>query len=163
MSEKQTSDNYLNIINIYLKRRVKGNMSKTAIRILIADDEHIMLTLLAAMIRREGYQNVELAKNGHEALRKFLVQKPQIVFLDIEMPELDGLETLRAIREFGITTQVVMVSATATAERVGAAREGGASGFIVKPVSQKRISDAIQSCLKLGAKNEGAIELFVLP
>ena len=124
-------------------------MPQAETRILIVDDEHITLTLLVAMIRREGYQNIEMAKNGRDALKKFLVQKPHIVFLDIEMPELDGIATLHAIKEFGINTQVVMVSATLTAERVNAAREGGAAGFIIKPVSPKRIVDAIANCLKL--------------
>lgn len=138
-------------------------MPQTEIRILIVDDDHITLTLLVAMIRREGYQNVEIAKNGHDALKKFFVLKPHIIFLDIEMPELDGIATLRAIKELGITTQVFMVSATATAELVGSARKEGAAGFIVKPVSQKRIADAIQSGLKLSSNEEGDIELLVLP
>lgn len=137
-------------------------MPNSAIRILIVDDDHITLSLLVAMARREGYQNVEMAKNGRDSLKKFLVQQPHIVFLDIEMPELNGIETLRAIKKYGIATQIVMVSATATADRVSAAREAGAAGFIVKPASQKRIGDAIQSCLKLRSHEEGDIELFVL-
>lgn len=137
-------------------------MPNSAIRILIVDDDHITLNLLVAMARREGYQNVEMAKNGRDSLKKFLVQQPHIVFLDIEMPELNGIETLRAIKKYGIATQIVMVSATATADRVSAAREAGAAGFIVKPASQKRIGDAIQSCLKLRSHEEGDIELFVL-
>jgi len=71
-------------------------MPESAIRILIVDDEHLTLNLHVSMVRREGYQHVESAKNGHEALKKFLVLKPQIVFLDIEMPDLDGIDTLRA-------------------------------------------------------------------
>lgn len=137
-------------------------MPNSAIRILIVDDDHITLNLLVAMSKREGYQNVEMAKNGRDSLKKFLVQKPHIVFLDIEMPELDGIETLRAIKEYGITTQIVMVSATATADRVSAAKAGGASGFIVKPASQKRIGDAIRACLKRATQEEGDIELFVM-
>lgn len=137
-------------------------MQETNIRILVIDDDHLMRTLIVALVRREGYDNVEAAKSGLEGLKKFLVLKPQIVFLDIEMPELNGIETLRAIKEYGITTQVVMVSATATADRVQSAKEGGASGFIVKPPSQKRIGDAIKSCLERATHDEGDIELFIL-
>ncbi len=137
-------------------------MPESNTRILIADDDHLTLSLLATTVKREGYPLVEIAKNGHEALKKFLVFKPHIVFLDIEMPELDGIETLCAIKEFGITTQVVMVSAALSADRVKAAREGGAAGFIVKPATQKRLGDAIESCLKIAVKTEGDIELFVL-
>jgi two-component system chemotaxis response regulator CheY len=137
-------------------------MPESAIRILIVDDEHLTLNLHVSMVRREGYQNVEAAKNGHDALKKFLVLKPHIVFLDIEMPDLDGIDTLRAIKEFGITTQVVMISASLTSERVSAAREGGAAGFIVKPASQKRLADAVQACMKRCGQEEGDIELFIL-
>lgn len=121
-----------------------------------------MLTVLVGLIRREGYENIEIAKNGVEALKRFPVLKPHIVLLDIEMPEMDGITALHAIMEYGITTQVVMVSATATAERVEAAKAGGAAGFIVKPVSQKRIGDAIRVCLKRASQVEGDIELFLL-
>ncbi len=137
-------------------------MSKSATRILIVDDDNITLTLLVAMTKSEGYQNVEIARNGREGLKKFLVQKPHVVLLDIEMPELDGISTLQAIKEFGITTQIIMISATATADRVSAANKGGASGFIVKPASQKRLGDAIQSCLKRATQEESDIELFVI-
>jgi DNA-binding NtrC family response regulator len=138
-------------------------MPKASTRILIVDDDAVTLNLLVNMTKFEGYLNIEMAKNGHEGLKKILVHKPHIVFLDIEMPELDGIATLRAIKEFGITTQVVMISATATSERVNSARDGGAAGFIVKPVSPKRIGDAIVSCLKLSNQEEGPIELFILP
>lgn len=137
-------------------------MPSSTTRILVVDDDHLTLTLLTAMLKREGFNNVEVAKNGRDSLKKFLVQKPHIVFLDIEMPELDGIETLRAIKDYGITTQIVMVSATATADRVSAAQKGGASGFIVKPASQKRMADAIHACLKRASKEEGDIELFIL-
>lgn len=138
-------------------------MPESDIRILFVDDDHITLTLLVSMARRDGYQNVDTAKSGREALKKFLVFKPDIVFLDIEMPELDGIGTLRAIKQFGFPTQVVMVSATLTADRLSAAKEEGAAGFIVKPASPKRLADAIESCLKLNSQQAGKNELFVVP
>lgn len=137
-------------------------MADSSIRILAVDDDRLLLTVIVSLIRREGYENVEIARNGVEALKRFPVMKPHIVFLDIEMPEMDGIAVLNAIREYGITTQVVMVSATATAERVEAAKAGGAAGFIVKPISQKRIGDAIRVCRKRASQVEGDIELFLM-
>jgi two-component system chemotaxis response regulator CheY len=130
-------------------------------RILVVDDDRLMLTILVGLIRQEGYEKVAVARDGSEALKKFLVIKPQIVFLDIEMPELDGIETLRAIKEYGINTQVVMISGRPTSVRVEASKEGGAAGFLVKPISQKRIGDAIQACLKRADGIAGDVELFM--
>lgn len=130
-------------------------------RILVVDDDRLMLTIMTGLIRQEGYESVDQARDGSEALKKFLVQKPNIVFLDIEMPELDGIETLRAIMDYGINTQVVMISARPTASRVEAAKEGGAAGFLVKPISQKRVGDAIGACLKRADRVAGEVELFI--
>ena len=129
--------------------------------ILVVDDDRLMLTILVGLIRQEGFERVEQARDGNEALKKFLVRKPPIVFLDIEMPELDGIETLRAIKEFGVSTQVVMISARPTAHRVEAAKEGGAAGFLVKPISQKRIGDAIRACMRRADRIAGDVELFI--
>lgn len=84
--------------------------SKT--RVLLVDDERTMLMILLDLLRKEGYENVEFAKSGNEALKKIPIFKPNVVFLNIEMPELDGFMTLEAIKEFGINTQVVMIGGT---------------------------------------------------
>jgi DNA-binding NarL/FixJ family response regulator len=98
---------------------------------------------------------------GKEAVAKFLQSRPDIVFLDIEMPDFDGLQTLKAIKEFGIVTQVVMVTATPMTQYVKAAKEGGAAGFLVKPVSPAKVANAVHTCLERMRKEEGGIELFV--
>ncbi len=120
--------------------------------ILVVDDDRMMLTMLAGLIQHEGYKQVERANGGKEALRKLLQLKPDIVFLDIEMPEIDGLETLRAIKrygqEHGIASQVVMVSATPSSHNVKTALEIGAVGFLVKPLSARNVAEHIKACLK---------------
>ncbi len=119
-------------------------MSK--LQILVVDDDRLMLTLFVGVLRREGYQSVDIAKSGKDALEKLKEQRPDIVFLDIEMPELSGLDVLKAIKELGIETKVVIVTATPSAQNVMAARDGGAAGFLVKPVSPKKVADAIKAC-----------------
>lgn len=136
-------------------------MIDTETRVLLIDDERFIVTILLDLLRKEGYDNVEFAKSGNEALKKIPLFKPNVVFLDIEMPELDDFTTLAAIKEFGINTQVVMISGTPTAARVEAAKKGGAAGFIVKPVTPKRIGDAMRICLERARHEEGDIELFV--
>ena len=126
-------------------------MNKSEVRILIIDDDQLMRTIIVSLIHREGYESVMTAKSGKEGIEKFLIQRPQIVFLDIDMLGLNGLETLHAIMGTGISTQVVMLSGIATDETVTEARKEGATGFIVKPPSQRKISDAIESYLKSSA------------
>lgn len=130
-------------------------------RILVVDDDRLMLTLMVGVLRQEGFLDVEKAGNGKQALAKFLQIRPDIVFLDIEMPDVSGLETLQAIKAFGIITQVVMVTATPTAQNVRSAQESGAAGFLVKPVSPAKVANAVKACLARARQEEGAIELFI--
>ena len=130
-------------------------------RILVVDDDRLMLTLLLGVLRREGYHHVEKAASGKEALDRFLHNPPDIVFLDIEMPVLDGLQTLKAIKAFGTVAQVVMVTATPTAHYVQAAKDGGAAGFLVKPISPAKVVNAVQECLARMRKETGSIDLFM--
>ena len=129
-------------------------------RILVVDDDRLMRTLLVGLLRHEGFHRVVRATGGKEALLKFLQTQPEIVFMDIEMPGISGIETLRAIREFGTVAQVVMVTATATAQNVKQAMEAGAAGFLVKPVSPAKVVAAMQTCFERASKEEGSIELF---
>ena len=131
------------------------------VRILVVDDDRLMLTLMLRVLRQEGFHHVEKASNGKDGIAKFLQTRPEIVFLDIEMPEINGIETLKAIKEFGLVTQVVMVTATPTAQYVNASKEGGAAGFLVKPVSPAKVANAVKACLENARKEEGDIEIFV--
>jgi CheY-like chemotaxis protein len=131
-------------------------------RILVVDDNHLMLTVLVSLLRKEGYVHIETARLGKEAVVKFLQIRPDIIFLDIEMPDFNGIETLKAIKEFGTVAQVVMVTATATALIVKSAQEGGASGFLVKPVSPAKLTNAISICLERAIREEGSVEFFGL-
>jgi two-component system chemotaxis response regulator CheY len=131
-------------------------------RILLVDDDRLMLTLLLGVLRHEGFHHVEKAASGKEALERFLLHPPEIVFVDIEMPVLDGIQTLKAIKAFGTVAQVVMVTATPTAQYVKAAKAAGAAGFLVKPISPAKVVDAVRDCLERIRQEEGSIDLFRL-
>ncbi|MCP5279496.1 MAG: response regulator [Thiobacillus sp.] len=118
-------------------------------RILVVDDDRLMLTLLIGVLRQEGFHDLDKASSGAEALEKCLASPPDIVFLDIEMPGMNGIETLDALKKQGVQTQVVLVSATPRTQYVMEAKELNAAGFVVKPMSAKVVSDAIAKCLKL--------------
>ena len=114
-------------------------------RVLIADDEQTMRTLLADLLRQEGCKVVARAVNGIEAFEFYKSKKPDIIFLDINMPEEDGIDTLKRIREEDKETFVCMVSADAYPETVKRAVSQGVSGFVVKPLSQSRVHDVVMN------------------
>lgn len=123
-------------------------------RILVVDDDRLMLTLLVGVLRQEGFHRVDKASSGMETLEKCKAEPPDIIFLDIEMPEMSGIDTLKALQEQGISSQVVLVSASPTAEYVMAAKDNHAASFVVKPASPKIISEAIAKCLKNAASTK---------
>lgn len=123
-------------------------MKTSTLRILIVDDDHLMLTLLTGVLKQEGYTLIDRAKSGREALEKCAENPPDIIFMDIEMPEMNGIETMQALHEQGVKSHVILVSANPKTEYVMSAKEKQAEGFVVKPLSAKIVSNAIEHCLK---------------
>jgi len=117
-------------------------------RILVVDDDHPTLTLLARILRNEGFHFVEKANSGQAALEKCQTSPPDIVFMDIEMPDLSGIETMQMMHDQGIPALVVLVSASPLSQYVMAAKQNNAAGFLVKPLSPKLVSDTIKKCMK---------------
>jgi CheY-like chemotaxis protein len=134
-------------------------MSEHNPKILLVDDDSVMRTLLAQLIKREGFTDIQCVGSGKDAVAKFPVLHPDVVFLDIMMPGMNGLETLRALREFGTSMHAVMISGTPKAQYVIEARDLGAAAFLVKPLSQKKIGDAIRYCIEHA--HAGSVDLFI--
>jgi DNA-binding response OmpR family regulator len=117
-------------------------------RILIADDEPHILRSLGFVLRRAGYDILE-ARNGEEALRVIRQERPDLVFLDIMMPELDGYEVCRRIKSSAdlASTYVIML----TAKGVEGDRErglaAGADAYITKPFSPSRAVQRVNAIL----------------
>lgn len=104
-------------------------------RILIVDDDEKNLKLMSVVLKSEGY-TYETAKNGIEALKKAEEFLPDLIYLDIMMPEMDGYEVLRRLRENSLTREIPVVMVTALADRESKLKglSQGASDFITKPV-----------------------------
>ena len=117
-------------------------------RILVVDDDRIMLTLLISILKHEGFHHVDKASSGEEALEKCAESPPDIIFMDIEMPGMNGIEAMEAVHQRNVATQVILVSANPKTQYVMSAKEHKAAGFVVKPMSPKVVSDAIAKCLK---------------
>lgn len=106
--------------------------------ILVVDDEEAILTSLSSILRDEGYE-VAVAKNGVEALRAYTLDPPDLMILDIWMPEMDGMEALRRIRELVPTAQVMMMSGHGSIETAVKAIKLGAYDYIEKPLSLENV------------------------
>ncbi|MFC5301031.1 response regulator [Azospira restricta] len=118
-------------------------MSRTAPKILIVDDNDLMRTLLRGILRGEDYEIVGEAKNGLLAVDAVQRYLPDIVCLDVMMPEMDGLEALQAIKEFRPETMVVMITGSPSKENVEESIQGGAAGFIIKPFNAAKVLDTL--------------------
>lgn len=102
-------------------------------RLLIADDALIMRMKIRDVAQKAGWTVVGEASNGAEAVAKYAELRPDLVTMDLVMPELDGLEALRAIRGQFPAAAVVMISAVNQKERLLECIVAGAVDFIVKP------------------------------
>lgn len=103
-------------------------------RILVAEDEHLLARGLANELQTLGYEVIGPAPNGRRAVEMASVDKPDLALLDIRMPEMDGLQTAKALYEnFGVP--IIIVSAYSDSQYIGEAVELGVFGYLLKPVN----------------------------
>jgi DNA-binding response OmpR family regulator len=112
-------------------------------RILVVDDERDVRSLVCHILTDQGYQ-VDQAVDGREALDKILASRPDLVVLDLMMPEVDGWQVLRELQGFAVRPRVVVLSAFGDAKRVA---EAGAIGFLAKPFRFAQLLDTCQRAL----------------
>jgi two-component system, chemotaxis family, chemotaxis protein CheY len=112
-------------------------------RILVVDDAAFMRMMIKNILSKNGYEIVGEAENGHVAIELYKKLKPDLVTMDITMPEMNGIEGVKAIREFDPNANIIMCSAMGQQAMVMEAIQAGAKDFIVKPFQQDRILQAI--------------------
>jgi two-component system chemotaxis response regulator CheY len=125
--------------------------------VIIADDDDITCGLLRNVLRSIGMRVVAEARDGQEALAKFQKHQPQVICLDIEMPEMDGLAVLGKIRDANAATVVLMISGVATGTNVRQAQSSRADGFIVKPLNTAKVAEEIQRGLLRAQERPGEV------
>lgn len=116
-------------------------------KILVVDDAAFMRMMVKDILTKGGYEVVGEAKDGSEALDKYAELKPDLVTLDITMPNVDGLQALKNIIAEFPDAKVIMCSAMGQQSMVIEAIQSGAKDFIVKPFQGERVLEAVQKAI----------------
>ena len=115
--------------------------------VLIVDDAAFMRMMLKDILLRGGYQVVGEAENGQRAIELYKELKPDLVTMDITMPELDGISALKEIRAYDPDAVVIMCSAMGQQALVIDAIGAGAKDFIVKPFQPERVLESVKKAV----------------
>lgn len=116
-------------------------------RILVVDDATFMRLMIKDILNKNGYEVIGEAMNGKKAIEKYGELKPDMVLMDITMPEMDGIQALKAIKKSDPKALVVMCSAMGQQAMVTEAIQSGASDYIVKPFSAEKVLETVKKYL----------------
>lgn len=114
---------------------------------LLIDDEAYFRKFVGQTVRNAGIRQVIEARDGHEGVKRFQEQKPDIVLLDISMPRMDGVATLAELRKLSTTVPIVMLTSLSEEKIVEQCVGHGASFFIRKDVPAQQLSAALHDAL----------------
>ncbi len=112
--------------------------------ILICDDAAFMRMMIKDILTKNGYNIAGEAENGLRAVEKYNETKPDLVLMDITMPEMDGIQALKKIKEMDPSANIIMCSAMGQQAMVIEAIQSGAKDFIVKPFQAERVLEAVK-------------------
>jgi len=116
-------------------------------KVLIVDDAAYMRMMLKEILLDHGYEIVGEAENGLEAVEKFTELRPDVVTMDITMPEMDGIDAVKKIRSIAPEAIIIMCSAMGQQNLVMKSLEAGAKDFVVKPFEPERIIQTLESVI----------------
>lgn len=116
-------------------------------KIMIVDDAAFMRMMIKDTLKKNGYEDLIEAADGEIAVSQYKAETPDLVIMDITMPNKDGLQALKEIKEYDSSAKVVMCSAMGQESMVVEAIKLGAKDFIVKPFKQERILKTVTTVL----------------
>jgi two-component system chemotaxis response regulator CheY len=119
----------------------------TALNVMIVDDSMIMAQKLKLMVSELGHNAVRICKDGAEAIRDYGLVKPDLVTMDITMPGMDGIDTVKAILADHPKARIIMVTSHGQEAMVVRAIEAGALGYVLKPVAKDRLAAMVGRAL----------------
>ena len=118
-------------------------------KIIIVDDSNLARRTTRSILANAGHEIIE-AEDGLSALERYFLDKPDVVLLDVTMREMDGLEVLQRLRQLDSNARVIIVTADVQSTTREMAEQGGATAFVMKPVSAGPLSAAVEVALKGG-------------
>jgi DNA-binding NarL/FixJ family response regulator len=118
------------------------------IRVLLADDHRMLREGLRRSLSEEGFDIVGEAENGEQAVQLAADLRPDVVLMDVSMPELDGVEATRVIKEADDSPHVIMLTMHADKEVLADAIRAGATGYLVKDCSIEEIAEGVRMAMK---------------
>ena len=116
-------------------------------RVLICDDAAFMRMMIKDILTKNGYEVAAEAENGIKAVEKYNETKPDLVMMDITMPDMDGIQALKKIKEADANANIIMCSAMGQQAMVIESIQSGARDFIVKPFNQDRVLEAVKKAV----------------
>lgn len=116
-------------------------------KVLIVDDAAFMRMMIKDILTKNGYNIAGEAENGAKAVEKYNELKPDLVLMDITMPEMDGIEALKKIKAGDPNAMVIMCSAMGQQAMVIESIQSGAKDFIVKPFQADRVIEAVKKVI----------------
>lgn len=116
-------------------------------RVLLVDDAAFMRMMVKDILTKNGYEVAGEAENGAKAVEKYRELKPDLTLMDITMPEMDGIEAVKAIKSGDPSANIVMCSAMGQQAMVIESIQAGAKDFIVKPFNADRVLEAVRKVI----------------
>ncbi|WP_027625847.1 response regulator [Clostridium lundense] len=116
-------------------------------KVLIVDDAAFMRMMIKDILEKNGFEVIGEANNGLKAVELYKKERPDVVTMDITMPDMDGLQAVKEIRSIDSTAKIIMCSAMGQQTMVMDAIKAGAKDFIVKPFQPDRVLEAIKKVL----------------
>jgi two-component system, chemotaxis family, chemotaxis protein CheY len=116
-------------------------------KVLVVDDAAFMRMMIKDILRKGGYEVIGEAEDGSKAVEKFKELRPDLVTMDITMPDMDGISAVKEIRKVDSNATIIMCSAMGQQAMVIDAIQAGAKDFVVKPFQPERVLEAVRKVL----------------
>ncbi|MFO7833763.1 MAG: response regulator [Halohasta sp.] len=122
-------------------------------RALVVDDSSFQRTIVSNTIE-DWFEIVATAENGKEAIDQFKEERPDVITMDIMMPEMDGITAVKNIKDISPETIIVMVTSVKQKEKMREAARAGADGYVTKPVNTEKLRDEFADVLNWPAASQ---------
>ena len=119
------------------------SMNRPSFRFLVVDDSEFARRNMQKILTSVGGEAAGFAVNGRDAIEQYLKLKPDLVFMDITMPEMEGVEAVQSIIDHDASAKIVMVSSNGYQEMIKKALDSGAKHFLTKPVEPEKVADVV--------------------